>query len=61
MPNVTNAECHKKAPYVECHYAECRYADCHYAEFLGVYKMLDMDILQNFGSWLVKKLFLYCF
>jgi hypothetical protein len=31
---VTYAECHKKAPYAECHYAECRYAECRGAIFL---------------------------
>jgi hypothetical protein len=31
MLTVTYAECHIKAPYVECRYVECRYAECRYA------------------------------
>ncbi len=32
MLSVTNAECHTKAPYVECHSAKCRDAECHSAK-----------------------------
>jgi hypothetical protein len=28
MLTVVYAECHKLAPYAECHYAECHYAEC---------------------------------
>jgi len=41
MLTVTYAECHKYAPYAECHYAECRYVECRYAECSGAILLTD--------------------
>ncbi len=58
MLTVTNAKCHIKTPYAECHYAECDYAECDYAECRGPMVLVPIMLKKFYNIFVCSQLFL---